>query len=59
MSLNLDTNTSSNHVNNSLTNNVRAPQTPTVPSNPSDGAVTVHHQNGPAVLPIEEPLPSG
>lgn len=27
--------------------------------NPADGTITVHHQNGPVTLPIEEPLPSG
>lgn len=43
-----------------LTTNARAPQTPAVHSNPTEGTVsTVHHQNGPVTIPIDEPLPSG
>jgi len=57
----LDTNASNNHTNNSLVsnNNIRPPQTPAVQNNPAESAVTVHHQNGPVQLPIDEPLPSG
>lgn len=56
----IEANSSSNHVNNVLTNNIRAPQTPTVNNNSSsEGTITVHHQSGPVTLPIDEPLPSG
>jgi len=53
-------NTSNNPVNNTVVNNVRAPQIPTMPNNNQvEGTVTVHHQNGPVTLPVEEPLPTG
>lgn len=54
-----DTTTSNNHVHNALTNNIRTSQTPLLHNNPAEGMITVHHQNGPVTLPIEEPLPAG
>lgn len=57
---NSDTSTSSNHGNNALlANNIRAPQTPVIHNNPAESAITVHNQNGPVTLPIDEPLPAG
>lgn len=54
----LDMNTS----NNSFTHNAQTPtimQTTHSNPNQADGTITVHHQNGPVTLPIEEPLPTG
>lgn len=55
----IDTTTSNNHVHNALANNIRTSQTPTLHNNPAEGMITIHHQNGPVTLPIEEPLPAG
>jgi len=52
-------NVSNNLVNNALTNNIRTSQTPPSHNNSAEGTITVHHQNGPVTLPIEEPLPAG
>lgn len=53
-------NTPNTPVNNTVVNNIRAPQTPAVPNNnQAEGTVTVHHQNGPITLPVEEQLPNG
>lgn len=52
-------NVSNNLVNNALTNNIRTSQTPPAHNNPAEGTITVHHQNGPVTLPIDEPLPVG
>lgn len=52
-------NVSTNLVNNALTNNTRASQTSSVHNNSTEGTITVHHQNGPVTVPIEEPLPVG
>jgi len=52
-------NVSNNLVNNALTNNTRTSQTPPSHNTSTEGTVTVHHQNGPVTLPIEEPLPVG
>jgi hypothetical protein len=52
-------NVSTNLINNALTNNIRPSQTSSVHNNSVEGTITVHHQNGPVTLPIEEPLPVG
>ncbi|XP_025424059.1 E3 ubiquitin-protein ligase Su(dx) isoform X1 [Sipha flava] len=58
-----DSNISNNHTNNALTNNIltnnRSPPTSAVQSSPAEGTITIHHQNGPVTLPIDEPLPAG
>ncbi|XP_060844747.1 E3 ubiquitin-protein ligase Su(dx)-like [Rhopalosiphum padi] len=55
----IDMNVSTNLINNALTNNIRPSQTSSVHNNSVEGTITVHHQNGPVTLPIEEPLPVG
>lgn len=56
----LDSNISNNALtNNALTNNTRSPPTPAVHSSPAEGTITIHHQNGPVTLPIDDPLPAG
>jgi len=52
-------NVSNSLVNNALTNNIRTSQTPPSHNNSAEGTITVHHQNGPVTLPIEEALPVG
>lgn len=66
LGLNLDTHSPSDFANNALrnalTNNNRAPQTPTVHNNPVDGAFTVitaHQNNVISLPPIEDDLPDG
>lgn len=53
------TTTSTNHAHNASTNNIRTSQTPTLHNNSAEGMITVHHQNGPVTLPLEDPLPVG